>query len=194
MSDITLVGLGGTTRPGSSSETALRLVLRRAEALGVRTRLFAGPDLVLPIYGAEGPARTSAASVMIEGLREADGIVLASPGYHGTISGLVKNALDYTEDMREDARPYFEGRAVGCIVCAGGWQATGPTLAAMRAIVHALRGWPTPLGIGINTTEPVFVEGECRVPALAAQLDLMAEQLVTFARAMKANRDLATAC
>jgi FMN reductase len=187
MKDITIVGLGGTTRAGSSSETAIRLVLRRAEALGAKTRIFAGPDLVLPIFAAETPERTPAARDMIEALRTADAIVLSSPGYHGTISGLVKNALDYTEDMRGDERVYFEGRAVGCIVCAGGWQATGPTLAALRSIVHALRGWPTPLGIGINTAEPVFSDGECTSPSVAAQLDLMAEQLVTFARAMAAD-------
>jgi FMN reductase len=187
MKDINIVGLGGTTRAGSSSETAIRLVLRRAEALGAKTRIFAGPDLVLPIFAAETPDRIPAARDMIEALRTADAIVLSSPGYHGTISGLVKNALDYTEDMRGDERVYFEGRAVGCIVCAGGWQATGPTLAALRSIVHALRGWPTPLGIGINTAEPVFSDGECTAPAVAAQLDLMAEQLVTFARAMAAE-------
>ena len=48
-------------------------------------------------------------------------------------------------------RPYFDGRAVGLIVSAAGWQAGGVTLASMRGIVHAMRGWPTPLGIMVNT-------------------------------------------
>ena len=64
----------------------------------------------------------------------------------------IKNALDYAEDTAKDARPYLDGRAVGCIACAYGWQATDSTLIAMRSIVHALRGWPTPLGVAANTT------------------------------------------
>ena len=42
----------------------------------------------------------------------------------------MKNVLDYTEDLSSDTRVYFDGLAVGCIACAGGWQAAGQTLAA----------------------------------------------------------------
>ena len=45
-------------------------------------------------------------------------VVIASPGYHGTVSGLVKNSLDYLEVLREDDRPYLDGRAVGVIAVA----------------------------------------------------------------------------
>ena len=118
-------------------------------------------------------------------MRRADGFVIASPSYHGSISGLVKNALDYTELMREDARPYFDGRAVGSIVCAYGWQAVGTSLVTLRSIVHALRGWPTPLGVGINSADAVFgADGEILAPAIASSLSLMAEQVVGFARQM----------
>ena len=55
------------------------------------------------------------------------GVVIATPSYHGGISGLVKNAIDFVEDMRDDERPYLDGRAVGCIVVADGPQAIGAT-------------------------------------------------------------------
>ncbi len=99
------------------------------------------------------------------------------------ISGLVKNALDYCEDMRGDPRPYFEGRAIGCIACAAGWQAVGSTLAALRSVVHALRGWPTPLGVGINTAATkVFDDtGRCVDEGVDRQLKIMAEQVIDFA-------------
>jgi FMN reductase len=109
-------------------------------------------------------------------------LILASPGYHGSMSGMIKNALDYTEEMRADERVYLEGRAVGCVVCANGWQATGTTLIALRSVVHALRGWPTPLGVGINSAEKIFDDaGQC-IPSIASQLDIVARQVVAFAR------------
>ena len=83
---------------------------------------------------------------LIEAVREADAIIIATPGYHGGVSGLVKNALDTLEELRADDRPYLDGRAVGCIVTAYGWQAAGSVLTSLRSIVHALRGWPTPFG------------------------------------------------
>ncbi|HUY82939.1 MAG TPA: NAD(P)H-dependent oxidoreductase, partial [Steroidobacteraceae bacterium] len=144
-----IVGIGGTTRPGSASERALRHVLARARELGARTELLTGAQLVLPIYVPNDGERDAAVHALVAALRRANGIVVASPGYHGSLSGLIKNALDYAEDMHDDRPPYFEDRAVGLIACASGWQATGATLAALRSIVHALRGWPTPLGVAI---------------------------------------------
>ncbi len=88
--------------------------------------------------------------------------MLVSPGYHGTVSGLVKNALDYIEDLRDDPRPYLDGRAVGCVATASGWQAAVTTLTSLRSIVHALRGWPTPLGAAVNSAQVEFTaDGGC---------------------------------
>lgn len=177
-----IVGIGGTTRTGSSSEMVLRGALAEAAKLGARTQLIAGPDLVLPLYAPEDPTRDLRAQKMVAALRECDGVIIASPGYHGSISGMVKNALDYIEDLRDDTRPYLDSRAVGCIACAYGWQATGSVLAALRSIVHALRGWPTPLGIAANSLNDLFDEdGACTDKALSSQLKIMAEQVVTFA-------------
>src|SRR5690554_2280612 len=146
-----IVGVGGTVRANSTSERALRLALSCAQAHGSRVELFSGASLALPMYSPDSSERAGKAARLVKALRAADGIILASPGYHGSISGLLKNALDYVEDMREDPLPYFEGRAVGLIACAYGWQSTGTTLVAMRSIVHALRGWPTPLAVAINS-------------------------------------------
>jgi FMN reductase len=53
----------------------------------------------------------------------------------------------------------------------------------LRSIVHALRGWPTPLGVGINSVDAVFgADGEITAPAIVSSLSLMAEQVVGFAR------------
>jgi FMN reductase len=177
-----IVGLGGTTRTGSSSERALQFALMKARELGAETELLAGPDLMLPIYAPEITERNATARHVVAVLRRANGIIVASPGYHGSLSGLIKNALDYAEDMRDDEAPYFEGRSVGLIACAYGWQATGTTLTALRSIVHALRGWPTPLGVAINTSEGNFDKDNIAAhPAIERQLTLLAQQVVQFA-------------
>ena len=179
-----IVAIGGTLRPNSSTEWAMRHVLNAAQRRGARTNVISGARLQLPLYQPENSERGEGARFLVAELALADGIVIGSPGYHGSISGLVKNALDYAEDLRTDARPYFSGRAVGCIATAGGWPGAVNTLGALRDIVHALRGWPTPLGAAINSAENVFDEaGNCLVPRVAQILDLMAEEVMNFARA-----------
>jgi FMN reductase len=162
----------------------MRHVLNAAQRAGARINLISGPLLQLPLYQPENPERGEGARSLVAELALADGIIIGSPGYHGSISGLVKNALDYAEDLRTDARPYFSGRAVGCIATAGGWPGAINTLSALRDIVHALRGWPTPLGAAINSTETVFDDGgRCVVPRIGQVLDLMAAEVMSFAKA-----------
>lgn len=187
-----IVGMGGTGSPNSSSERILRHVLGACATLGATTELFDGAALDMPMY-AYGIERTDKARALIAALRRADGVIICSPGYHGTVSGLIKNALDYVEDMAKDKDVYFEGRAVGLIAVAAGWQATGTTLATLRSITHALRGWPTPMAVAINSAMPVFGDNKMvSDPAVINQLSILAQQVVSFAQ-MKALHDLAKA-
>jgi FMN reductase len=181
--EVRVLGIGGSTRPGSSSELALRCALRAAVADGATVRVIASRQLLMPIYDPQSPARSPAAIELIEALRWADGLVVASPGYHGLVSGLIKNALDYVEDLREHQRVYLTDMAVGCVAVAHGWQACVSTLHALRVCVHALRGWPTPLGVAVNATRPAFdATGECVDEAVAGSLATMARQVTRFAR------------
>ena len=177
-----VVGLGGTTRPGSTSERALSIALEAAAAAGCETRLFGAGAMPAEPYDPSRPERSEAARALVDALRRADGVLIATPSYHGGISGLVKNAIDFTEDMREDARPYLDGRAVGCIVVADGAQALGSTLASLRAIAHALRAWPTPFAATLNSRDrPFGGEGRAADEAALAACRLVASQVVAFA-------------
>ena len=119
----------------------------------------------------------------VEAVRRADALVISSPGYHGTVSGLVKNALDYLEELRGDQRPYLDGRAVALVAVARGWQASVATLGTLRQVVHALRGWPTPLGLSINSSATTFDDaGRTDDQSTAGAIGVMAGQLVDFAQ------------
>ena len=162
--------------------------LQAAERAGARTRLLSGVFLAkLPIYDPMTSGGSPELKTMLEAVREADGVLISTPGYHGSVSGLIKNALDGLEGLRQDARPYLEGRAVGCIVVADGWQAGGTALSALRTIVHALRGWPTPLGLTLNPSAGKLFDdaGAFCDQAAARQVDMLAGQVIDFARAMR---------
>lgn len=183
-----VVGIGGTPREGSATERALAVALDSARANGARVLAISGPDLMVPMYTPDPKERTGKSLALVKALRDCDGLIVASPAYHGSVSGLVKNALDYTEDLRTDPRVYLDGIAVGVIACAGGWQAGAQTLAALRSIVHALRGWPTPLGASLNTSTGVFdASGQCVDLSAKMQLEAVGKQVVEFARMRHAS-------
>lgn len=176
-----IVGIGGTVRPNSTTEQALAHALRVAEKEGARTQLFGHQTLVaLPHYLTDASHNSPDARLLVEGIRGADGIIIASPGYHGSISGLVKNALDYIEETAKDSRIYLDGLPVGLISVAYGAQAAGNTLNTLRCIVHALRGWPTPMGAALNSANGIFRDGVCVDDAAARALSLIGSQVASF--------------
>ncbi|MFE0421339.1 NADPH-dependent FMN reductase [Streptomyces sp. NPDC058953] len=184
---VKVIGIGGSPRPHSTAERALRAVLREARHLGAETHLIGGSELMFPLYDPREEVRSPQALRLISKVASADGIIIASPSYHGTVSGLVKNALDYVEELRGDARPYLTGRAVGLLAVGQGWQGAVATLGTLRTVAHALRGWPTPLGVAVNSESAGFdADGGCDQPHIQEQLATMAGQVVEFAHARRA--------
>ncbi|WP_083840987.1 NADPH-dependent FMN reductase [Saccharomonospora marina] len=178
---IKVLGVGGSLRADSQSERALRIALEGAAEAGARTAAVTGDGLALPFYESTVEDRAPRATEFVQAVREADGLIVVSPGYHGALSGLVKNALDYVEDLRDDDRPYLHGRGVGLIAVAHGWQAAVTTLNQLRTIAHALRGWPTPLGGAVNTAEVKFDEaGGASEEKIVANLRLIGRQVAEF--------------
>jgi FMN reductase len=182
-----IVGIGGTLRDGSSTERLVAAVLAACASMGAQTQMFGGSALkALPHFNPESTERTEGERALVEAVRTADAVVIGSPGYHGGVSGLVKNAIDLLEDLARDARPYFDGRPVGLVVSAAGWQATGVTLAALRGITHAMRGWPTPLGIAVNTvaqsrSAPMAPVADAEIAGAVA---MQARQIMQFGKAL----------
>lgn len=177
-----LAAIGGTMRTGSSTERAMEIAAAAARDEGVEVIIFDGDYIAkLPHY--RGPEWTDAhGKDMIEAVRSADALLIATPGYHGTISGMVKNAIDYLEELAKDRRPYLDGRPVGLIATAFGHQAANSSMNTLRTIVHALRGWPTPFGAAIRVEPDSFdANGACLDPVIQGQLELVGRQVARAA-------------
>ncbi len=124
---------------------------------------------------------------MLATVRQADGILIVDARLSRLGVRPDQERAGCLEGLRGDERPYLDGRAVGCIVTADGWQACGTALSSLRTIVHALRGWPTPLGVTFNPAAARLFDdaGAFCEEADARQVEMLAGQVVAFARAMK---------
>jgi FMN reductase len=140
-----IVGLGGTLRERSYSRAGLHEALRLAEARGARTELLDLRELDLPMFipdiGVEAYPSQSRSNIarLLELCRRADAMLWASATYHGTVTGVLKNALDFLELLDDDSPPYLHGCAVGLMAVSD-----SETFAAMAGAAHELRAWLAP--------------------------------------------------
>lgn len=184
---VQIVGLGGALREGSSSDAALLWIARVLEAKGAEMRLFRGRDLEFPAFDpGGGTANCAHAEDFVAAVRGCDALVISSPVYHGGPSGLIKNAIDHLQPLASDIRPYLTDRPVCCIAAGGGLHGAVSTLSSLGAIVHALRGWPTPMQVPINASaRPFDPPSTCRDTKVETSLRAAADDLIRFARAFR---------
>ena len=175
-----VVFLSGTLHDGSKADRLARWCAQQCGELS--TTVFTGTELEFPFFRMPNGRRGAQIQHYLAELSGADGIVLISPVYHGTVSGLLKNALDYVNDLADDRRPFLEGRPVGCVALAEGDQGAASTIATLRTIAHALRGWPTPLGVTLSRDLAVLrPDGEPVQAQTRRRLDIMLDQVLSLA-------------
>ena len=152
---IRVVGVCGSLRPNGWTGAALKIALAGAEERGATAEFLDLRDYDLPFCtGADVDAIQGKAGVkrLRQKILEASGIILATPNYHGSLSGVLKNALDLLS-MRE-----FEGKVVGLIGVSGGRMGGTSTLNSLRAIGRTLHAWVIPSEAWIYNADTAFSE------------------------------------
>jgi FMN reductase len=154
-----IVGLGGTLRDGSTSRQALEQALGAAADAGATTELIDLHTLRLPLYepGRALDAYDASVQRLVEAYRRADGMLWSTAAYHGTLTGAMKNAIDFFQFVAD--ADYLDGRPVGLIATAGGTQAAPGAINALIHAVHALRGNVIPLQVAVPSAYRVFGDG-----------------------------------
>jgi FMN reductase len=149
---IRVVGLCGSLRPNGWTRAALKIALAGAEERGVTAELVDLRDYNLPFCTGGDVHVLPGVQQLRQKVLEANGIILATPNYHGSLSGVLKNALDLMS-MRE-----FEGKVVGLIGVSGGRMGGTSTLNTLRAIGRTLHAWVIPSEAWIYNADSAFTE------------------------------------
>ena len=160
-----VLGLGGSRREGSATTQALRLALAGAEASGAHTELIDLAAFPLPVfdgtYTLDGYTASEREAVikLLDAVASAQGIILASPTYHNTISSALKNALELLEVYNEDGPGRFTGKVVGLVTVQGGTSGTGNnTLTTMLLAARAMHAWVTPTMVSVPGSRSAFTD------------------------------------
>lgn len=192
---VRILGLGGSLREDSLSLVGLRAALAAAERAGAETRLLAIRELPLPFFRADfdapadyGPEAAARIARLLADARWADGLLWASPAYHGAVSGAFKNALDFFQYLGRDEPSFLYGKVVGVLAAGLGTIGAVNVVAQLTQIAHALRAQVVPLAVPITFAGQHFDDRRVADAATAQRLAALGAEIVAQAAPLAARR------
>ena len=164
-----VLGVGSSLRESASSTTALSVALDFAKKQGAEIRLLDLKQTKLPLYDPTTNHSISEVKKVQDDVNWSDALILSTPDYHGSMSGAMKNFLDYFWAE-------FAGKTFGYI-CAS--HEKGLTaMDQMRTAVRQCYGWSIPYGVSVNDSDD-FIDGKI-TSKLESRLDMLARDLVVY--------------
>ena len=159
MTDLTLLGIPGALRKGSTN----RLLLAEARRLfGPATMTEA--DLRLPLYDGDledASGIPPGVQALADQIRAADAIVIATPEYNKSLPGVVKNALDWVS--RTKGSPWRD-KPVAILSAAAGRAGGDRSQYALRLAMVPFRAnvFPGPEVMVANSAEAFDADGRLK--------------------------------
>lgn len=177
---VKIVGIGGSLRTDSYSMQALHIAAERAKDLGAAVQVLDLKEMNLPFCdgGSDYPDYPDA-EVLQTAVKAADALILSTPEYHGSVSGVIKNALDLMSFEQ------LSGKVTGFISVLGG-QPNSNALNDMRVIMRWVHAWSIPEQIAIGQAWNAFDgEGQLKDEKLSQRFDEFAKSLVENTKKLK---------
>ncbi|MBD3275108.1 MAG: NADPH-dependent FMN reductase [Candidatus Marinimicrobia bacterium] len=175
--NIRVVGLNGSLREGSFSRKAVQIALNGAAELGAAAQMLDLRNYDLPFCS--GTRNVDSQHPDVRSLRSevkaADGLILGTPEYHGSFSGVLKNTLDLM-GFEE-----FEGKMLGLVSVSGGRMGGLDALNSLRAIGRTLHAWVIPDQVSIPEVYDAFEkDGSLKDAKLQARVVDVGRQVARF--------------
>ena len=176
-----VVAVVGSLRDGSHTRTATKHALSGVEEAGGTGELLDLREWDLPPLKPDADDQGDAAAFAAK-VREADAVILGTPMYHGSFSGVVKNAIDHC------GFDEFEGKTVGLLGISGG-SFPVTALEHLRSVCRALNAWVLPHQAAVPKSHSAFEDGEFRDDSLGERVEALGRRTVQYANI---ERDPAT--
>lgn len=172
--EVKIIGLCGSLRENSHTRLALKAALKGAEQAGAVTELvdLREYNLVFCHGGEDYPEDVHKLRKLV---MQSHGVILATPEYHGSFSGVLKNALDL---MSFDE---FEGKMMGLIGLSAGALGGNDAINTLRTVGRSLHAWVVPEQVSIPFADGVFSkDGNINDESLQSRLSNLGLQVARF--------------
>ena len=151
MDEVTVLGISGSYGSESNNTKLVKLGLDILSKLGAKTYFWDLNEKPLPLVGEEGSWENKNVAEFQKLATEVNSYLLSSPEYHGCMSGVMKNQLDWIYSK------HVSGKAFALMSTLGG-QSNSNTLNQMRIAVRWIHGWAIPEQIAVPHIKNAFNE------------------------------------
>ncbi len=147
-----VIGISGSLRANSYTRRAVQTALEGAAAAGATVDFLDLREFDLPFCPGSASALATYPEVarLRQAIQRSHASIWGSPEYHGSFSGVLKNALDLTE--LED----WQGKLISLIGLSGGSMGPLGALAGLRDVGRGLHAWVLPQQVAIATGHKSF--------------------------------------
>ena len=138
----TIIGISGSLRKASYNAALLRTAVKLAPA---ELKIDVESIRDIPLYDGDVEAETGippAVAALKDRVGAADGLLLVTPEYNGSIPGVFKNAIDWLSRPASDIPRVFGMKAVGLIGATPGPAGTRLSQAAWLPVLRQLGTQP----------------------------------------------------
>jgi NAD(P)H-dependent FMN reductase len=172
-SNVHVAALCGSLRDASYTRRALERALDGTRAAGGSGDVIDLRAYDLPPLDPDRETQRDSDAV-VRRVRAADAVLLGTPMYHGSYSGVLKNALDHC------GFDEFEGKTVGLLaVAGGGFPVTA--LDHLRSVCRALDAWVLPHQAAIPNASAQFDDGGIADDRLDERVRVLGRRVVEYA-------------
>ncbi len=179
--ELNVLALAGSTREGSVNQ---KLVLEAAElacGMNAHVTVFNFKGCPIPIYEADLEASCGMpenAKKLRQLMLQSDVILIASPEYNGSVTPLLKNAIDWASrsETAGFSRDAFKGKKFVIMSASPGSGGGARGLAQLRPILETLGGIVMPQQVVVPDAYNAFDEqGHLKSPKLKSELQQLIE-------------------
>lgn len=130
-----ILAFAGSTRTGSFNKKLVRIAAAGAKEAGVEVTVIDLQDFAMPLYDEDLESQEglpSNALKLKELMLKHQGFLISSPEYNSSISGVLKNTIDWTSRQSEGEVPLacFKDKVAGIMSASPGG------LGGLRGLVH----------------------------------------------------------
>jgi NAD(P)H-dependent FMN reductase len=170
-----IIGLVGSLREEGYTKKVVKLALAGARELDAETTLIDLRDFEL-VFPFQVPKDKIPADVgrLRKLIKEAEGIIIGTPEYHGSFSGVIKNVLDLM-GFEE-----FEGKMIGLVGVGGGSLGAINALNGLRSIGRQLHAWVIPNQASVPRVREEFEGDTLKDKRLENRIKEVGRQVTRF--------------
>jgi chromate reductase len=147
----------GSLRTDSLNKKLIKIAMAGAQEAGAKVTFVDLNDLPMPVYNGDDEAKNGLpenAKKFKQLMKDHDAFLIASPEYNSSLSGALKNAIDWASRSEAGEKPLeaFKGKVAGVVACSPG--GTG----GQRGLIH-LRDILGNIGVIVVTEQTTIPNG-----------------------------------